>query len=231
MAYLGYEMTLTGSWRAEIKKVMDKTAKLAIVLDKHKFTDCQGRYLFQCSAISTFLYSGSVGVANWEPRDLFNLKLALLWVRVYKNATHLSKSVARSLVLFPYESGGMQLITPTSVALKEVSSHLQLCTLYPDIISDQLDYAVQATLDLTLCNGLDDLQAKAGHFQLQMGSSVIILWVMLAQANSVKLTWDSMPEDSSMSWASVLQPIRNTDVHWSSDETKLRQAAGVLRRK
>eukprot|EP00961_Rhodomonas_salina_P082458 1108186-Rhodomonas_salina.1 len=46
MTYLGYDMTLTGCWKAEIARIKAKTAGLAAVLDKHKFTDGQGRYLF-----------------------------------------------------------------------------------------------------------------------------------------------------------------------------------------
>eukprot|EP00961_Rhodomonas_salina_P030991 416953-Rhodomonas_salina.3 len=63
MPYLGYELTLTGDWTHEIQKIKVKTARIATVLHKHKFTESQGRYLFQCLAIATFRYS--VGVAQW----------------------------------------------------------------------------------------------------------------------------------------------------------------------
>eukprot|EP00961_Rhodomonas_salina_P283550 3832319-Rhodomonas_salina.1 len=39
MTYLGYDMTLTGCWKAEIAKIKTKAANLSVILDKHKFTD------------------------------------------------------------------------------------------------------------------------------------------------------------------------------------------------
>lgn len=49
--YLGFDLTLTGSWKSEITKIRNKTLQLCEVLNKHKYTDSQGVYLFNCSVV------------------------------------------------------------------------------------------------------------------------------------------------------------------------------------
>eukprot|EP00961_Rhodomonas_salina_P302004 3940685-Rhodomonas_salina.1 len=226
MTYLGYDLTLTGSWKAEIKKIKEKTVRLASVLDKHKFTESQGQYLFQCCAMSTFRYS--VGVAQWTPSDMIDL--AFLWVRAYKNAAHLSRSVARSLVLFPHARGGLQLPNPFSVAFKEVGAHIQRCLNYDDNIAAQLWDEARAALDDTLCADISDLQAEVGYLSVKSHSNTFVRWAYLAETCRARIEWSCLPvRATGMGWAEVLRPIRHTDVQWSADEFILRRAATIVR--
>eukprot|EP00961_Rhodomonas_salina_P283393 3830159-Rhodomonas_salina.1 len=169
-----------------------------------------GRYLFQCSAIPTFRYS--VGVAQWTPADLNTV--SLLWVRAYKNANHLMNLVARSLIIFPYERGGLQVQTAYTVALKELGSHLYRCLNYPDTISEQLWEEAGEALDKVL------------HLSTRAHSNSFTSLAYLARINGVRIEWSSYPvQVKGMSWASVLRPIRYTDVNWSDDEELLRKTA------
>eukprot|EP00961_Rhodomonas_salina_P016751 225811-Rhodomonas_salina.1 len=94
------------------------------------------------------------------------------------------------MILFPQAAGGMQLMTPTTVALKEVSAHLQRCTLYDDAISDQVTETVRYAFSDTLCNDLPDLLDEASHLSSKMCANTILLWVALAHANGVRVAWD-----------------------------------------
>lgn len=225
--YLGFDLTLTCSWSAEVARIKRKTVQLCEVLDKHKYTESQGLYLFQCSAISTFRYS--IGVAAWSDKDLF--ELTLLWVRAFKNALHLSRSVARSLVLYPREQGGMQRITPFTVGFKELGVHLSRCAMYQDSLSLQLDSVIQHALDSTLTVDLADLQSEARSHPGFDISNTILRWVHLANLNGVTVEWDRVPTRSdAVSWAAALSSIRDTDVHWHQDADMLRCTARTLTR-
>lgn len=157
--------------------------------------------MFHCSAIPTFRYL--VGVEQWSPADLN--AFSLLWVRAYKNANHLMNSVARSLIIFPHERGGLQVPTAYTVTLKELGSHLFRCLNYPDTISKQLWEEVREALDNTLCADFADLQSEVVHLSARAHSNSFIHLAYLAQVNGVRVEWSMYPVlVKRMSWAAVL---------------------------
>ncbi len=51
LPFLGFHMALDCRWREEVDKIKGKLSQLMEALQGHKFTQSQGEYLFQCSAL------------------------------------------------------------------------------------------------------------------------------------------------------------------------------------
>jgi len=130
-----------------------------------------------------------VDVGVWGQKDLYDL--SMLWARAFKLAGHLSGSVSRSLILFPSKQGGMQLLSPFTVALKEVSSHLTRCSNYDDVVSKQLDGEIQDALDEMLCSDLSDLQSELVSASDIDMSNTAIQWAHLANLHYTLLIFSA----------------------------------------
>jgi hypothetical protein len=158
--YLGYSMTLTGDWRAEMEKIMGKTRKLKEALTGHKFTRSQGVYLFSCSVHPVFRYS--CAVTPWS-RPKLN-ELMGLWVATLKQAMHLSPNLSRAVFLYPREWGGQEMMNTYTVYAKEMTGHLQRCAQYDDALREQLVEVVEEAMEEACCDTMGELVRRASTY-------------------------------------------------------------------